>query len=190
MMRVLPHLILDEGGAAMTEIQTRRWRRFRDRPEMLERERELTAEITSVETQQRCLAERYTELRRELVELHGLLWAPDRDGPYRKTWRPELPGPAAIPPPVPDARPLRGRALGRAVGAALGSAGRPLTLTEIRRALHLSGYVLTSEHAGKQLGDALRYEEQRGGVRRIDRATYAVANSSFETPTALKRSQP
>jgi hypothetical protein len=156
----------------MLEIQPRRWRRFRDRPEMLARERELADAITEVEREQQRLAERYTELRHELVELHGLLWPPDRDGPYRKTWRPEVPGPAAIPPPVIDARPLRGRPLRKAVVAALAAADRPLTLTEIRRALHLSGYVLTSEQPVKQLGDALRYEEQRDRVRRIARGTY------------------
>jgi hypothetical protein len=156
----------------MIEAQTRRWRRYRDRPEMLERERALAAAIAEIESEQLRLAERYTELRCELVELHGLLWAPDRDGPYRKTWRPELPGPPAIPPPVSDARPLSGRPLRQAVVAALMAAGRPLTLTEIHRALHISGYRLTSDHAVKQLGDALRYEEQRGGVRRVARGTY------------------
>jgi hypothetical protein len=141
---------------------------------MLERERELAAAVTEVEAEQRRLAERFAELRREPVELHGLLWAPDRGGPYRKSWRPEVPGPPAIPPPVSDAKPLCGRPLRRAVIAALAAAGRPLTLTEIRRALHLSGYVLTSEQPVKQLGDALRYEERRGGVRRVERATYAL----------------
>ena len=159
----------------MTQVHPRRWRRIRDRPEMLERERELAAAITEVEREQRRLAEQYTELRRELVELHGLLWAPDREGPYRKTRRPEVPGPAAVPPPVLDARPLHGRALRRVVVAALGAAGRPLTLTEIRRALHLSGYVLASDQPVKQLGDALRYEERLGRVRRVERATYAAA---------------
>jgi hypothetical protein len=139
---------------------------------MLERERELVAEITEAEREQRVLAERYVELRRELVELHGLLWAPDRGGLYRKTSRPDVPGPAPIPPPAPGAQPLRGRALRRAVLAALKGAGRPLTLTEIHRALHLSGYCLASEHPVKQLGDALRYEELQDRVRRIARGTY------------------
>ena len=170
----------------MTEVQPRHWRRIRDRPEMLERERELAAAITEVEGEQRRLAERYTELRRELVELHGLLWAPDRGGPYRKTRRPEVPGPAAVPPPVPEARPLRGRALRRAVVATLHTADRPLTLTEIRRALHLSGYVLASEQPVKQLGDALRGASRAGAARRARH----VCAYSFETPTALKRCQP
>jgi len=47
-------------------------------------------------------------------------------------------------------------------------------LTEIRRALHLSGYALASGQPVKQLGDALRYEEQLGRVRRVERATYAA----------------
>jgi hypothetical protein len=139
---------------------------------MLERERELVAAITDVECEQRHLAERYAELRGELVELHRQLWAPDRDGPYRKTRRPDLPGPAAIPPPAQGAQPLRGRALRRAVRAALANAGRPLTLTEIHRALHLSGCQLTSDQPVKQLGDALRYDEQHDRVRRVARGTY------------------
>jgi hypothetical protein len=141
---------------------------------MLERERELVAAVTAVEHQQRALAERYVELRSELVELHRLLWAPDRGGLYRKTRRPEMPGPRPIPPPVAAAQPLRGRALRREVGAVLTRAERALTLTEIHRALHLAGFVLGSDHPVKQLGDALRYEEQRGGVRRVARGTYAL----------------
>jgi hypothetical protein len=80
---------------------------------MLERERELVSALTGVEHEQRRLAEQHLELRPELVELHGLLWAPDRGGPYRKTRRPDVPGPAAIPPPLPDAHLVRGRALRR-----------------------------------------------------------------------------
>jgi hypothetical protein len=34
--------------------------------------------------------------------------------------------------------------------------------------------VLTSDLPVKQLGDALRYEEQSGRVRRVERATYAA----------------
>jgi hypothetical protein len=139
---------------------------------LLERERELVAAATAVEAEQRRLAERYVELRRELVEIHKLLWLPDRGGPYRKTRRPEVAGPSPIPPPVAGAQLLRGRPLRRAVLASLNEAGRPLTLTEIHRSLHLSGYQLRSDHAVKQLGDALRYEEQRGRVRRVARGTY------------------
>ena len=158
----------------MFEPRPRRWLRFRDRPAMLERERELVVAVTEVEHEQRRLADRYVELRRELVELHELLWAPHREGPYRKNSRPPVPGPAAIPAPVQDAQPLRGRALRRAVLESLRHAGRPLTLTEIHRSLHLSGYRLTSEHPVKQLGDALRYEELQDRVRRIERGTYAA----------------
>jgi hypothetical protein len=72
---------------------------------------------------------------------------------------------------VPGAQPLHGRALRRTVLASLRDAGRPLTITEIHRSLHLAGYRL-SERAVKQLGDALRYEEQQDRVRRVARATY------------------
>jgi hypothetical protein len=139
---------------------------------MFERERELVAAVTEVEHEQRRLADRYVELRGELVELHRLLWPPDRDGPYRKNRRPDVPGPAPIPPPAHEAQPLHGRALRRAALASLSDAGRPLTLTEIHRALHLSGYRIVSDHPVKQLGDALRYEEQQDRVRRVARGTY------------------
>jgi hypothetical protein len=148
------------------------WRRLRDRPLLLERERELAAAATAVEDEQRQLAAQYTELRRELVEVHRLLWAPDRDGPYRKTRRPGVAGPDPIPPPLPNAQPVHGRGLRQAVLRSLTDAGRPLTLTEIHRALHLSGYRLGAERPVKQLGDALTYEERNGRVRRVARGTY------------------
>src|SRR5882757_6901201 len=132
--------VLRSGEVAVPEPRANRWRRFRDRPAMLERERELVAAVTEVEHEQRRLADRYVELRGELVELHRLLWPPDRDGPYRKNRRPDVPGPSPIPPPAHEAQPLHGRALRRAALASLSDAGRPLTLTEIHRALHLSGY--------------------------------------------------
>jgi len=127
------------------------WRRIRDRPLLLEREAELAGAITAVEAEQRRLAEQYTELRRELLEVHRLLWAPDRDEPYRKRSRPDVAGPDPIPQPVPNAQSLYGRGLRREVLRSLALAGRPLTLTEIRRALHLSGYQLSSEHPVQQL---------------------------------------
>jgi len=150
------------------------WRRLRDRPLLLERERELVAAVTSIEGEQRRLAVQYTELRRELIEVHRPLWAPDRDGPYRKTRRPDVAGPDPIPPPLPNAQPVHGRALRQAVLRSLTDAGRPLTLTEIRRALHLSGYRLGPERPVKQLADALTYEERQGRVRRVARGTYEV----------------
>ena len=156
----------------MPESLAHRWRPYRDRPALLERERELVAAVTAVETEQRRLAEQYGELRRELVEIHKLLWPPDRGGPYRKNRRPEVGGPSPIPPPIASAQLLRGRPLRRAALASLTDAARPLTLTEIHRSLLLAGYRLRSDHAVKQLGDALRYEEQRGRVRRVARGTY------------------
>jgi hypothetical protein len=68
----------------MSEPRPRRWRRFRDRPAMLERERELVEAVTAVDQEQRRLADRYVELHSELVELHQQIWAADRGGRYRK----------------------------------------------------------------------------------------------------------
>jgi hypothetical protein len=145
---------------------------LRDRPLLLERERELAAAATAVEDEQRRLAVQYADLRRELVEIHRLLWAPDREGPYRKTRRPDVAGPSAIPAPLPNAETLHGRVLRQAVRRSLTDAGRPLTLTEIHRTLHLSGFRLGAEDPVKRLGDALRHEEQQGRVRRVARGTY------------------
>ena len=130
----------------------------RSRPLLLDSERDLAAAITAIDDEQRRLAVQYAELRRELLEIHRLLWAPDRDGPYRKRLRPDVAGADPIPQPLPNAQSLYGRGLRREVLRSLAHAGRPLTLTEIHRALHLSGYQLSSQHPVKRLGDALAYE--------------------------------
>jgi len=161
--------------AIVLEHHPRRWLPFRDRPALLDRERELAAAITEIDAEQRRLTARYVELRQELIEVHRLLWPPDRGGDYRKNRRPDVPGPSVVPPPAPGAQPLWGRPLRRAVLASLRKAGGPLTVSQIHRSLHLSGYCLRSEQPVKQLGDALRYEELQGRVRRVARGTYAAA---------------
>ena len=83
----------------MSEAPPGGWRRLRDRPLLLERERDLAAAITAIDDEQRRLAVQYAELRRELLEIHRLLWAPDRDGPYRTRLRPDVAGADPIPQP-------------------------------------------------------------------------------------------
>jgi hypothetical protein len=156
----------------MTEAALRHIRPIRDRAWLFQRQDELTAEMEAVDAEQRQLGQKFFELRRELKAVHELLWPPTPGYDHRKTARPELPGPAPIPPPPPDATLLRGRALRRAALAALGRAGVPQALPDIHRALHLAGQRLTSDQPVKQLADALRYEEQKGRVRRVARGTY------------------
>src|SRR5207244_4028006 len=124
----------------MSEIALRPIRPIRDRQWLLDREQELAAEIDAVDAEQRRLAERFGELRRELSQVHDLLWPPTPGYDHRKSYRPRVPGPAHIAPASADAEPLRGRALRRAALAELKKAGRPLELPDIHRALHLAGH--------------------------------------------------
>jgi len=160
----------------MTEISLDNVRRIRDRQWLLDREQELTNDLDTVDAEQRRLAARFGRLRRELEQVHELLWPPTPGYEHRKSYRPRLPGPAHVPPASSDSVLLRGRALRRAALAELRKAGRPLALPELHRALHLTGHRLTSEQPAKQLADALRYEELRGRVRRVERGTYAASN--------------
>jgi hypothetical protein len=171
----------------MPESAPRPIRRIRDRQWLLAREHELADRATAVDAEQRRLAQEFLELRRELVAVHSMLW-PRTPGHDRRKWRaPRLGGPAPVPPTFPDATPVSGRALRRAVLAALARAAQPLTLTEIHRELHLRGHRLAGAHPVKQLGDALRYEEQRGRVRRVARGTYAVSHLSPANRRAAAR---
>jgi hypothetical protein len=83
-------------------------------------------------------------------------------------------GPSPVPPPVPDAVPVRGRSLRDAALRVLLRSDSPLTLTEVHRALHLAGFVMLADDPVKKLGDALGYEERRGVVRRVSRGTYTI----------------
>ena len=149
-------------------------RPYRDRPLLLAREAEVAAELVVVDEQQRRLAVRYAELRDELESLHAVLWPTTPGYEHRKTRRPPLPGPTHVPPPRPDAVPVRGRALRRAVLQILRNARAPIRLGDVHRMLHLTGHRLTSENPVKQLADALAYEERKGRVRRVARGTYEL----------------
>ena len=79
------------------------------------------------------------ELRRELLEIHR---APLGPGPRRAVPQEAAPRrrrcPTRYRQPLPNAQSLDGRGLRREALRSLAHAGRPLTLTEIHRALHLS----------------------------------------------------
>jgi hypothetical protein len=144
------------------------------RAKLESRYRDLVAEVTVVDADEQRLARRMTELRRELRTLHDRLW-PTGDGhAFKSSRRPRIGGPAPIPPPVGAAISLWGRSLRYAALGVLLRAERPLTLEEIHRALHLTGYRLRGRHPVKQLADALGYEHRNGRARRVARGTYRI----------------
>jgi hypothetical protein len=53
-----------------------------------------------------------------------------------------------------------------------------MQLSEIHRALHLTGFVIGGSHAVKALGDALAYEHRKGRARRTARGTYVIGDLS------------
>jgi hypothetical protein len=53
-----------------------------------------------------------------------------------------------------------------------------MQLSEIHRALHLSGFVIGGPHVVKTLGDALGYEHRKGRARRTARGTYVIGELS------------
>jgi hypothetical protein len=172
----------------MTEVSPPRVRPLRDRKALLVRQEKLAAEATTIDVEQRRLAVELGRIRKELSELREQLW-PSEDGhAFAKERRPPLAGPTLVPPPLPDALPVRGRALRDAALRALLRADQPMTLGEIHRALHLGGHVMLAANPVKRLGDALGYEERRGVVRRIARGTYVLAHLTPYRRRVLERS--
>jgi hypothetical protein len=155
----------------MTANRPTQLRPFRDRPALLARQQELADAAKAIDTEQQRLAVEFARVQRELADLHELLWPSDDGRAFAKSRRPGMPGPAPVPPPIADATPLRGRALRDAALRVLLRAEGPLTLTEIHRALHLSG----------------------GVVRRVRRGTYVLGSLTpyrRRAITALTRWQP
>jgi hypothetical protein len=135
------------------------------RAALLERARELDA-------CQQGLAFDLAEVREELAVTRAVMW-PDVDRHLVRGWRHTFAtGPAPLPPPAPNAIALRGAQLRYAAIAVLVDTGEPLTLTEIHRALHLRGYVLSGRHPVQQLADALAYEHEQGRANRVGRGVY------------------
>ncbi len=169
---------------------------FRDRQATLDRRQELISVATSVDAQQQRLAVQMSAVRNELLALRERLWPAAPGHAFRNVRRPRIGGPAPIPPPTRDAIPVRGADLRYAALGVLVRAGTPLTLPEVHRALHLTGYRIAGARAVKQLGDAMAYEHNQGRVRRIARGTYAIGELSparrrrAASTTAWRRSQP
>ena len=170
-------------------------RPIRDRAALLARQDQLAEASTAIDAEQQRLAVEFARLRRELTEVRELLWPSEPGHAFHRSRRPGVAGPVPVPPAVVDADPLWGRALRDAALRVLLRAGAPLTLAELHRALHLAGHVLLASDPVKQLGDALGYEERRGVVRRVRRATYEIGALTpyrrrvLESPTASKRLQ-
>jgi len=160
-------------------------RTFRPHPRVMQRRgalvdryHDLVREASTIDGEQQQLAQQMSKLRHELTALHSRLW-PTGPGHAFKNWRrPRVAGPPPIPAPVSDAIPVHGARLRYAALGVLLRAGHPLTLTEIHRALHLSGYRIGGRHVVKQLADALGYEHQCGRARRVSRGVYTVGELS------------
>jgi hypothetical protein len=127
---------------------------IRDRRALLERQQELADAATAIDVEQQRLAVELTRLRRELVAIREQLWPPGPGRGFQNASRPRVAGPTAVPPPVPDATAVRGRALRDAALRVLLRADGPLTLSEIHRALHLGGLVLLATRSGEARLDA------------------------------------
>ncbi len=118
---------------------------------------------TELDTAQQALAGELAHVRTQLAEHRLVMWPRiDRRAivhGFRVTLRG---GPAPIPPVVPNARPLSGKHLRSTALALLARSGRPMTLVEIHRELHLSGYAIASRQPVQRLANALGYEAGKG----------------------------
>src|SRR5262245_51380102 len=143
---------------------------------------------TELDAAQRVLAQQLGEVRTKLAEMRVVMWP--RVDPknivqgYRVTRRG---GPPPIPPVAGCARGLWVRQLRSATLAILARHGRPMTLTEIHRQLHLSGYSISSRHPVKRLADALGYETILGRAKRVERGVYAVGELNPGTRRRLAK---
>jgi hypothetical protein len=151
---------------------------FRDRPTLLGRRDELITAAIEVDAHQQRLAIRMAGVRSELRALREVLWPAAPGRTFRNVRRPRVGGPAPIPPPARNAIPVRGADLRLAALGVLVRAHAPMTLPEIHRGLHLTGFRISGGGVVKRLGDALGYEHERGRARRIARGTYVIGELS------------
>lgn len=159
-------------------IEKRRLLPFRDRQALLDRRAELIAATVDVDAREQRLARQMAAFRTELRTLREALWPAEPGRAFRNVRRPRVGGPAPIPPAVPNAIPVRGADLRFAALGVLVRAGTPMTLPEIHRALHLTGFRIAGPRSVKQLGDALGYEHSRGRAHRTARGTYVIGELS------------
>jgi hypothetical protein len=137
----------------------------------------LVDEATALDEAQRALAVKLATVRTKLAELRVVMWPrvepKDIVHGFRVTHRG---GPPPIPPAAPNAHALWGRHLRSGCLAVLARNGRSMSLVEIHRELHLSGYAIASRHPVKRLADALGYETINGRARRVRRGVYVLGH--------------
>ncbi|HEY7136153.1 MAG TPA: hypothetical protein VIB48_13900 [Acidimicrobiia bacterium] len=149
-------------------------RRPSRRDEMIARRTVLITEAEHIDTQYQQLAQRMTIIRGELTRLRDAIWPALLGRGWRGFRRPRIGGPEPVGRAASPAYPLRGRELRFAALGVLVRAGRPLTLPEIHRALHVAGYEVAGQRPVKDLADALGYEHDHGRARRVRRGVYEV----------------
>ena len=144
------------------------------RPDIAARRAALLARAHHLAAAQHDLACQMAEVREDLAVLRAVMW-PELDHHLIQGFRHTTDnGPPPLPPPAPNATPLRAAALRYAALAVLADAHEPLTLFEIHRRLHHRGYVLAGRHPVQQLADALGYEHECGRAHRTARGTYEL----------------
>ena len=126
---------------------------------------------TQLDNAQRALACELAHVRTQLAELRVVMWPrvdpKDIVHGFRVTHRG---GPPPVPPVAPNAQPLCGKHLRSTALAVLARNGRPMTLVEIHRELHLNGYAIASRQPVKRLADSLGYEIPERSRCSVDRA--------------------
>jgi hypothetical protein len=160
------------------------------RQSLVEERATLIAEKEALDRRQQQLAARMASINHRLTELRDELWPLSK---YRMGWilrRPPVGGPPPIPRPAKDATPLSGPQLRYAALAIALRARRPITLTEIHRAIVLGGYRVDSSAPVKTLGDALGYEHRRGTAVRVERGTYRIGEINAGDRRRIARSFP
>jgi len=130
---------------------------------------------SELDAAQQALAVELADIRTNLAEMRVVMWPrvepKDIVHGFRLTHRG---GPPPIPPVAPNAHALLGKHLRSTVLAVLARNGRPMTLVELHRELHLNGYAIASRQPVKRLADALGYETVKGRARRVDRGVYTI----------------
>jgi hypothetical protein len=155
-----------------------------DRAQLKLLRRQLIDEAGSIDRDFQRLARRMAVVRAQLRELRDRLWPAGSGRGFRGVRRPRIGGPEPVGRPAPPARALRGRELRYASLGALVRAGRPLSLPEVHRALHVSGYAVAGATPVKRLADALGYEHDIGRARRVRRGVYEIGEL---TPARRRR---
>jgi hypothetical protein len=157
----------------------RRYRRVACGPEeranFLAEQNALLERARTIDDAQQTLAGHMADIRTRLAHIRVVMWPrvepKDIVQGFRYT---RVNGPLPIPPVAKCAKAVGGRDLRSAVLAILAQHGRPMSLVEIHRALHLDGYAMTSRFPVKRLADALAYETRKGRAFRVERGIYQL----------------